>query len=212
MIVVQLGLSGMRQFIAVCILIYTISIYIYGNQKSIFKFTILIFLAASFHISVLSMFFVLPFIHKLRKGQIILIVIFCIIGLSSDVISSVNEKYDTRYLEGVRVSAGAWIRFAISCVIIFFAVKKAPKKMVNLGLVIICFGIILGIVNTIALHRFNYYFLPIVCLMLIKNYKLGNLTYRRMNYIYALSAFYFLFWFKFSDYSSCVIQYNFFFE
>lgn len=211
-IVVQLGLSGMRQFIAVCILTYATSIYLFGNQKSIYKFILLIVFAASFHVSVLAMLFVLPFVHKLKKWQITLIIILCIVGFSSDIISSANEKYNTRYLEGVRVSAGAWFRFFISCIILFFAIKNAPKKLLYLGLVIVLFGIILGIINSIALHRFNYYLLSIVCLILIKNFKLGNVTTKKMNYVYGLCIFYFLFWFTFSDYSTCFIPYTFFFE
>lgn len=208
MIIVQLGLSGMRQFIAVCVLTYATTIYLFGNQKSILKFLLLIIFAASFHISAIAMLFVLPFIHKLKKSQIVFIVIICIVGLSSDIIGSAGDKYDSRYLEGSSVSSGAWLRFIISCFILILAMAKAPKKLYNLGLTIIFFGIFLGVVNSIALHRFNYYFLPIVCLLLIKNYKSGNVSMKRMHYVYALSAFYFLFWFTFSKYSECFIPYN----
>lgn len=208
MIIVQLGLSGMRQFIAVCILTYAISIYLFGNQKSTLKFLLLTVFAATFHISALTILFVLPFVFKLKKSQIFLIIIFCLVGLSSNVLSEASNKYDTRYLQGVRVSAGAWYRFSITCVILFFAMKKASKELYYLCLFIIVFGILLGVVNSIGLHRFNYYFLPIATLLLIKNYKEGNVSNIRMRMVYALSVFYFLFWFTFSRYNECFIPYN----
>lgn len=213
MIIVQLGLSGVRQFIAVCILTYAIAIYLFENQKSILKFLILIGLAASFHTSVLAMIFILPFIHKLKKSQYILIIIVVAIALSSEIINSASEKYEERYLEDItRISAGAWYRFIVSSIIGFFSIKGAQKRVVNMGIVVFLFGLFLGVVNSIALHRFNYYFLAIFCLLLIKNYKLGNINTLQMNYVYVLSVFYFLFWFIFSTHSHCFIPYNFFFQ
>lgn len=208
MILVQLGLSGMRQFIAVCILTYAVSTYIFGDQKSYVKFILLLILGATFHISVLAMGFLLPFLFKLKKRHIFLLGLFCLASLSLDVLSQSVDKYDTRYLEGTSVSSGAWIRFLITVFIIVLGLRKENKKLYNLGIAIIIFGLILGVVNSIALHRFNYYFLPIACMPLIYNYKKGLIKKRKMNYVYGVSLFYFLFWFTFSKYSSCFIPYN----
>lgn len=211
MIFVQLGLSGLRQFIAVSILIYATTIYIFENQKSFLKFIVLILLAASFHISVLAMVFILPFVFKLKKWQLYFIILLGVAGLTTDALLASVDKYDSRYLEGSSISAGAWIRFGITLIIIKLGLKKSNRNLYYLGLIIAIFGFILGVVNSIALHRFNYYFLPIVCLILIKNYRLGLINQIKMRYVYALSLFYFLFWFIFSDHAFCFIPYNPFF-
>ncbi|MHA6280401.1 EpsG family protein [Salinimicrobium sp. CAU 1759] len=211
MILVQLGLSGLRQFVAVCILIYATSIYVFGDQKHFLKFVILIFIAATFHISVLAMGFILPFLVRLKKIHIFLIVLLCLYGLTSSIMTDTIEKYDTRYLEGSSASAGAWLRFFITLVIIKIGLKKENKNLYYLGLTVAIVGIALGIVNSIALHRFNYYFLPIVCLILIRNYKLGLVKPNAMKFVYAISVGYFIIWFSFSEYTKCFIPYNFYF-
>ena len=216
MIFIQLGLSGLRQFIALCILVYAISIYMFDNQKSVVKFLGLILLAASFHISALAMGFVLPFIFKLKKKHIFLIVIVCLTALSADISSTIlsesADKYDSRYIEGTSFSSGAWIRFVITAIIIKLGITKMNKRLFYLGITILIFGTILGIVNSVALHRFNYYFLPIACLILIKNYRLGIINPIKMKYVYMISIFYFLFWFNFSKYSKSFIPYSIFTE
>jgi hypothetical protein len=212
LIFVQLGLSGLRQFIAVCILIYAISICLFENQKSIFKFIALILFAATFHISILAMGFVLPFLFKLKKRHVLLIILLAVVGFSMQILEDSVDKYDTRYLEGTSVSAGAWVRFIITTVIILLGIKKVNKKLYNLGITIIIFGAILGVVNSVALHRFNYYFLPVACLILIKNYKLGIINPIKMKYVYIISILYFLFWFSFSKYAESFIPYNIFIE
>ena len=210
LLLVQLGLSGMRQFIAVCILVYAVTIYFFENQKSIIKFLLLIIFAASFHVSALAMTFVLPFLIKLNKKQYLLIFLIVIVGIYSEIFKSDFDKYDFRYLQGSRSSAGAWIRFAITAIITIFGFIKSNRRIYYLGLSILFFGLILGVINTIALHRFNYYLLPIASLILIRNYKLSKIQHKRINYVYVISILYLLFWFTFSNYSDSYIPYTFF--
>lgn len=211
MIIVQLGLSGLRQFVAVSIITYAVTIYVFGNQKYILKYALLILIATSFHSSAFAMFFVLPFIHRLSKWQLFLVIIISFFGLTNGVIEYATEKYDIRYVQGTSESTGAWVRFGVTVFITFFAIKKLPKRLYNLGVMIIVFGIILGLISSVGLHRFNYYFLPISCLLLLKNYKLGNINVQKMKWVYAISIFYFLFWFVFSTHAGCFIPYNLFF-
>lgn len=211
MIFVQLGLSGLRQFIAVGILSYAIAIYLFDHQKSFYKFLILILLAASFHISALALVFVLPFLFKFKKYQLFILGAFFLIGASSEIINSSIEKYDTRYIEGTSRSLGAWLRFGITAIILWLGLYKQNKNLYYLSLAILCFGLLMGFVNSIALHRFNYYLFPIACLILIKNYKIGLVNKRRMNITYSINILYFLFWFSTSRYADCFIPYNFFF-
>lgn len=212
-LIVQLGLSGMRQFIAACILVYAVTIYIFENQKSIIKFILLTTFAASFHVSALAMSFVLPFLIKLNKKQYFLIFLIAIAGIYSEIFMSDINKYEFRYLQGSRLTAaGAWIRFAITTAIIIFGLIKSNRRTYNLGLSILVFGLILGIVNTIALHRFNYYLLPIASLILIRNYKLTMIRHIRIKYVYVISILYLLLWFNLSKYADYYTPYIFFFN
>lgn len=212
LVIVQLGLSGLRQFIAVCILTYAITIYLFEYQKSILKFLILVFLASLFHISALTFVIILPFLVRLKKNHLILIIILGILGLSSQVLIDNIDKYDTRYLQGSRFSSGAWLRFAISSIILFLGFNKSNKNLFNLGIFILLIGLILGVINSIALHRFNYYFYPLSCLILIRNYKDSLIKKQVMTFVYVISIFYFIFWFNFSEYSDSFSPYVFFFN
>lgn len=209
---VQLGLSGMRQFIAACILIYAVTIYLFENQKSIYKFIFLILLAASFHISALVMTFVLPFLVSLNKKQIFLLLILLLIGVSTQVLDNNIDRYDTRYLQGSSYSSGAWFRFAITAIVIKLGLVKSNKNVYYLGLSILVFGLISGLVNSIALHRFNYYLFPIACLILIANKKSYFVSSNKIRYLYFISIFYFLVWFSLSKYADSFIPYSFFFN
>lgn len=211
-LIVQLGLSGMRQFIAACILVYAVTIYLFENQKSIIKFISLIIFAASFHVSVLAMIFVLPFLTKLNKKQYLLIFLMAIVGFYLEIFMVDLIKYDARYLQSSRSSGGAWIRFAITAIIIIFGLVKSNRRIYNLGLSILVFGLILGFVNTISLHRFNFYLLPIASLILIRNYKLSIIRNKRIKYVYVISILYLLFWFTFSNYADFYTPYTFFFN
>ena len=89
--------------------------------------------------------------------------------------------------------------------------KGASSRLRNLGKVILILGIILGIVNTIGLHRYNYYFFPVGLLLLIKNYQLGNIKKLTMNKVYIITLFYFFSWWSFSSHAIHFMPYNFFF-
>jgi len=212
LVIVQLGLSGLRQFIAVCILIYAITIYLFEYQKSIRKFLILVFLASLFHISALTFVIILPFLVRLKKNHLILIIILGVLGLSSQFLIDNIDKYDTRYLQGSRLSSGAWLRFAITSTILFLGFNKSNKNMFYLGIFILLFGLVLGVINSIALHRFNYYFYPLSCLILVRNYKYSLIKKQVMTFVYLISASYLIFWFSFSKYSDSFIPYVFFFN
>ena len=211
-VLIQLGLSGMRQFIATCILIYIVSEYLFNSKKHPWKFVFYILLASSFHISALTMIFVLPFLYKLLKWQVFILLIFGAVALFSEIIFLAVDTYDTRYLQSSRESGGAWFRFILTGTIILLGLTGTSSKLKNLGKVILVLGIILGIINSIGLHRYNYYFLPIALLLLIKNYQLGNIKKLTMNIVYILTLFYFFSWWSFSSYAIHFTPYNFFFE
>lgn len=209
---VQLGLSGLRQFISVNIIVYTVTIYLLDNRQPLYKFFIFTFLAASFHISALTLIFLLPFLKKLSTKHVIFIILVSVIGFSSDILSQNIDKYDSRYLEGSRSSLGAWIRFSITAFAILIGLNRSNKKNFFLGISFLVFGLIIGSINTIALHRFNYYLWPLSCVLLIQNYNLGLIKKRKLKQVILISIVYAFIWFNFSQYSDSVIPYKFFFE
>ena len=122
------------------------------------------------------------------------------------------DKYDSRYLQNTKYSSGAYFRFFITAIIIMLGLIKSNRKVYYLGLSILVFGLILGLVNTIALHRFNYYLLPIACLILIRNYKFSMIRHKTIKYVYVMSILYLLFWFNLSKYADSYVPYRFFFN
>lgn len=123
LIIIQLGLSGIRQFISVAILLYFwVSIRDKGfSSKSLF----ILFLAAGFHISALIGALGLLLFTKINFKQAFLIGTLIIIGLSSEVLNSATEVYSNRYFaEGASQSTGAIIRWLLSVSMVFVATAK----------------------------------------------------------------------------------------
>lgn len=211
-IIIQLGLSGMRQFIAVCILTYASSLYIFENnsQKGI-KYIYLVLLASSFHISASVMLCLLPFFVKTNKKIIFLMVFVVSLFMYFNIISDNIEKFDTRYLQSIKVSSGAWIRFLFTSIITFFGLTKNNKKLYHLGLFLLVFGTAIGFVNSVALHRFNYYLISISSMILIRNYQLGLIKPLNIKLVYIISIFYLIFYFVFSTHGYAYIPYSTFF-
>lgn len=209
-IIIQLGLSGMRQFIATSIIIYSFSSYIFENQKSWYKFFLLTVLAASFHISALTTFIFLPFLISLRSNLSVIIILLASLGLFSEILTPNIEEVDSRYLDGIKVSAGAWVRFIVTLSIIRLGMVKDNIKLLRLGYLIAFMGVLIGVFNTVLLHRFNYYFLPISALILIYNYHQQKINIYKMKLVYIISIFYFFVWFLLSDYAESYIPYEIF--
>jgi len=207
-IIIQLGLSGMRQFIATCIIIYTFSSYIFENRKSGFKFFLLTILASSFHISALTTFIFLPFLINLKRNHFVIIILLASLGLFSEILTPNVEEVDARYFNGIKVSAGAWVRFFLTLSIIRLGMVKDNIKLLRLGYLIGFLGVLIGLFNTVLLHRFNYYFLPISCLILIYNYHQQKINIYKMRLVYIFCIFYFFVWFLLSDYAVSYIPYE----
>ena len=210
-VIVQLGLSGMRQFIAVCIVIYATSIYIFENEKSVTKYVLLIVFASSFHISALTMLSLLPFLIRLNKKQLFFIFFLVIFSFSFEFIGANIEKYDTRYLQSTKSSSGALVRFIVTSIIIMFGLIKSNKKLYYLGVFLLVFGIVFGFVNSIALHRFNYYLLSISSMILIRNYQLGLINPLKIKFVYLISILYLIFYYVFSTHGHAFVPYTFYF-
>lgn len=207
-IFIQLGLSGFRQFIAVSIIIYAFSKLIFEQNSKTLHFIILIIFASTFHITSIILIGFLPFFKKLKFYEIILLSFFLIFFLIGDLFSNVYEEYDIRYLQGARTSSGAVLRFAITSIILYLSIKQNnPLNKVIISIFLT--GCLIGLVNSIALHRYNFYFFPLACMILLKSIQMfPSISYNK-GFAYILSLLYMLIWYSSSDYISCYIPYEF---
>lgn len=211
-IVIQLGLSGLRQWVATTIITFIFSEILFLKSKLLLRHLIFLVLAASFHISSLIVLVFIPFFIKLKPWMIIFFVFVGILSLSSNFLNSIYQTYEFRYLERGRESSGAWIRFCFTSILAIIGTFNGTYKQKLFTLCIISIGIILGNIDSIALHRINFYFLPITVLVLLKNHKVMYINKSSLQLAYFLSISYMIFWFAFSTHSHCIVPYHFFFR
>ncbi|MEM1326604.1 MAG: EpsG family protein [Bacteroidota bacterium] len=209
----QLGLSGIRQFVAVSIVLYIVARYVFDLPKSIRPYIVWILVAATFHVSALIMLLFLPFLTKLNPWLIALLVIVGLIGFSSSFYETVSQVYQDRYFnETPRTSSGAWVRFMLTIILLALGVYTPGNIYLKLGIAIVVIGVITGLINSIALHRLNYYFLPVASILVLKRAltEVKGLISLRLAYLATFA--YMIFWFTFSTHSHCILDYHFFFQ
>lgn len=209
---IQLGLSGIRQFIAVCIGAYILSRYFFHPPKSIWPYILYTLLAATFHVSAFLLFFILPFLVELKPGLVFVLICMSLIAFTSSFADEVYQTFEYRYVtDRTRVSNGAWIRFFLTSIIISLGIFFSENKYIKLGLAILALGVIIGLFNSIALHRMNYFFVLIAALIILKNARHSPKVKIGLRAAYILSFLYMAFWFSFSTHSHCIVPYSFFF-
>ena len=89
------------------------------------------------------------------------------------------DVYSNRYIDqvyGEQQADGAWIRYVLSIVpTLFFLryrlqIKKAfPQQyqLLLIGALFVCSLLLAGAISSVALHRFNFYALPLAALMVV---------------------------------------------
>ena len=168
-------------------------------------------MASSFHFSASVMLCLLPFFVKTSIRSIILLGIAATTFMYFNIVQENVEKFDSRYVDTVKLSSGAWIRFLLTSIIIFFGLNKTNKKLYYLGLFLLVFGIAIGSVDSVALHRFNYYLLPISSMILIRNYQIGLINQLKIKFVYIMSILYLIFYFGYSSHGHAYLPYSTFF-
>jgi hypothetical protein len=168
-IIVQLGMSGIRQGIAVSALMVA-SVYFMRGRG--WMTALFILLGSQFHSSVI-MFLPLAFLAG-RKVNIVQIVVGVALlsPLAVYLLSDRLDVYADRYIEqnyGAVTSGGAVIRYAMIMIpqVFFLAYYRRlraqfPEVYPLLKLfVILCFSLApLAVFSSIALHRINFYVMP----------------------------------------------------
>lgn len=220
-VIVQLGMSGIRQGIAVAgLMLATVAF-----QKGRGWWTaLLIVIAAQFHSSVL-IFLPIAFLagRRINVGQIIAGVLL-LSPLAMYLLSDRLDVYAERYIDqayGEITSGGALIRYALIMVpqVLFLIYHRQlrshfPEVYGLLKLfVIICFGLLpIAMYSSIALHRINFYVMPFSILTFIylshiviprKQLLLGRMVPALFYGFYQLS------WFASSSHAeACYLPYN----
>jgi hypothetical protein len=167
--IVQLGMSGIRQGIAVALLMGSASSFLDGRR---IQTAFWILAAAAFHSSA-AIFLPIAFIAG-RQVKLIRLVAAVAILLPVAIILGGDrfETYQDRYVDqiyGDVSSGGAVIRYAMILLptLIFFAYSKkfrsaCPREfeLFKLFAIIIVVTGVSGFVSSLALHRLNYYVMP----------------------------------------------------
>lgn len=211
-IFVQLGLSGIRQFLAVCIVLAMLAEYVFKPPKTVWPFVVLTLVATTFHVSALFMLIVLPFIFRLKPIVVALLVSVSLVAILSSFAEEVYSTYEYRYVnDRTRVSNGAWIRFALTAIVLFIGTIYQNKKYYKLGLTLLVLGLVIGVFNSIALHRMNYFIYPIAAMLLVDQSRRKGSKLLLWTGL-GLSLGYMSFWFLFSTHSDCLIPFTWMWE
>lgn len=221
-IIVQLGMSGLRQALALSFLLHALVCFLKVER---IKVMLWIFLGSQFHESVLMF---LPLIwfagEKFTYRRVILAMAF--IGPAAFFfLSDRLEVYANRYVAqvyGENDSAGALFRYfivLISSVFYFYQARVARAQFPKLDPLLRIFSyagifaILLIPYSTVALHRMTFYLMPVslltlICVFLSSRSESVNIR-QRLFYPALMLLVYQLGWFTLSSHADrCYVPYE----
>jgi EpsG family len=175
-LVIQLGMSGMRQALATGFLMLSIASFIQGRRVWV---ALWILVAWQFHTSAIIF---LPLTLLVGKNISALRIATALAVLGPVVILLAQDRfevYSNRYIlqtYGENTSSGAWLRYAVilACFAAFrwryWAVKAQFPKYFEVLRLFMFIGIALlpmGFMSTVALHRMVFYVMPVAILAVL---------------------------------------------
>ncbi|SFQ62906.1 EpsG family protein [Roseivivax halotolerans] len=215
-IIIQLGMSGIRQALAGGFLMLSFNAF---SRKERLWTAIWILIGMQFHASVV-MFLPIALIAGRQINTLRLAASLAILGpVAGLLLADRFETYESRYIEGAVTSGGAIIRYALILLPVpFFVTYRASVRrqfpdvypLLKMAALIILALAPLAVLSSIALHRLNYYVMPLSILLLVY---VGAIAFRRarQGHILAAGAYgaYSLFWFMGSSHAqSCYLPYE----
>lgn len=221
-IIIQLGMSGLRQGIATSFLMLSFVSFI--NKNSVMT-GLWVLLAAQFHQSAYIFLPLSLLAGKEFNAKTILISILIAFPAAIFLLGERTDVYSNRYIDqiyGENSSDGAYFRLALSlipCVLFEKYKSKIKVSFIEYFLLFristfVTYSLIpLGFISSVAMHRLNYYILPInllifVCAsMVITN---GNYLTKRYLFIPVITSLvYITGWFSLSRHASiCYVPYG----
>ncbi len=168
-VIVQLGMSGIRQALAGGFLMLALNAFM--RRQKLWTAT-LILLGMQFHASVV-IFLPLALLAGREVGTIRLVLALAVLGpVASLLLADRFDTYSDRYIEqihGAVTSGGAVIRYALVAlpVLLFVRLRHKVKAhfpevypLLKISALMITSLAPLVLLSTIALHRLNYYLMP----------------------------------------------------
>lgn len=221
-IVIQLGMSGLRQALALSFLLHALVAFF---QVRRLQAGIWILIAAQFHQSA-YLFLPLAFMAGRQFSFKLALASLVFLGPAAYLLLGERaEVYSERYIEqiyGENASGGAVLRYALAvlpCVLFEIYKKRARRLLPALYPLLRLFSLVtfalapLGILSTVALHRMTYYVLPMsllifVCTVMVMP-KVHVLSRKWLALPAGMLAVYIVGWFTGSKHAaSCYVPYD----
>jgi hypothetical protein len=220
-LIVQLGMSGIRQALALGLLLLAMSAF--ANKKRLMVL-LWVLLASQFHTSAI-IFLPLAYLPGREVSLGRLVAAMALLGPAVlFVVGERAEVYSERYVEqtyGENSSGGAWFRYTL--ILIPFLLFEWKQKLVEQAFpklypllrvfALITFAMAaVGLVSSVALHRLVFYAMPISIMAFICVSQV--LAVERKNPVmwflpYAFYGVYFIGWFKLSRHADlCYTPYQ----
>lgn len=172
-IIVQLGMSGIRQALASGFLMLSFNAF---AQKEKLWTAIWILIGMQFHVSVV-MFLPIALLAGREVNTLRLATSLVILGPAASLLLAGRlDTYESRYFEGTVTSGGAVLRYALIFlpVPLFVLYRQKIKKTFPDVYPLLKFGTLsilalapLVVLSSIALHRLNYYVMPLSILIFV---------------------------------------------
>jgi hypothetical protein len=175
-LVIQLGMSGLRQACATALLLLAYVAFVRGRRLAIAAW---VHVASTIHVSAI-IFLPLALLPRRRNStRHMAIAVVLLAPVAGWLLGSRLDVYTNRYVDqiyGESASGGAWFRYAYAVFPFMLAMWKRrllerdyPRLYPILRLFAIAtFGLVLvGLVSSVALHRLTYYVLPVSLLCLL---------------------------------------------
>lgn len=215
-IIIQLGMSGIRQALAGAFLMLAFNAFA-RTDRLWTAFWVLV--GMQFHASVV-MFLPIALLAGRKVNTVRLAMSLAVLGpVASLLLADRFDTYQSRYIEGTVTSGGAIIRYALVLlpVPLFFVYQNKVQKifpkvfpLLKLGSLIILSLAPLVVLSSIALHRLNYYVMPLSILLCVY---VGSIVARKPSEGHGLAVLaygsYSFFWFLSSRHAlSCYLPYE----
>lgn len=172
-IIIQLGMSGIRQALAGGFLMLAFNAF---SKRQKLWTAIWILIGMQFHTSVV-MFLPIAFLAGREVNTVRLVAAMVILGpVAALLLEGRAETYESRYLDGDVTSGGAIIRYMLIFLPVPFFILYRRKvqrafpdvfPLLKLGTIAIISLAPLIVLSSIALHRLNYYVMPLSVLLCV---------------------------------------------
>lgn len=221
-IMVQLGMSGIRQALAVSFLLQALVSFVQGQR---IQTGLWILLGAQFHQSA-YLFLPLALMAGQKFSWVLAAVSLAFLGPAAIfLLGERAEVYSDRYIEqiyGENASGGALLRYALAlipCLMFEVYIKRVRRLLPKLYPLLRTFSLLtfaigpLVFLSTVALHRMTYYVLPMTLMIFVCTVmampRQGTLSQRWLFFPAVTMAVYLVGWFTQSRHASaCYVPYD----